>query len=140
MRRCRARSRRPWRRRCGLVGSAVLRATFWPTTALLLLLVASLLAICFVLHCCCGTRYSATVKWFPFFHTYLIFLAWRDLTRRPYDHSPWLSLATSGKWELVSSVVSWALGVPFVPAEVGLGITGGGVGILAFLLFGWAKS
>ena len=24
----------------------------WPTTALLLLLVASLLAICFVLHCC----------------------------------------------------------------------------------------
>ena len=38
MRRCRARSRRPWRRRYGLVGSAVLRATFWPTTALLLLL------------------------------------------------------------------------------------------------------
>ena len=38
MRRCRARSRRPWQRRCGLVGSAVLRATFWPTTALLLLL------------------------------------------------------------------------------------------------------
>jgi hypothetical protein len=36
MRRCRARSRRPWRRRYGLVGSAVLRATFWPTAALLL--------------------------------------------------------------------------------------------------------
>ena len=49
MRRCRARSRRPWRRRCGLAGSAVLRATFWPTTALLLLLVAGLLAICLVL-------------------------------------------------------------------------------------------
>ena len=56
MRRCRARSRRPWRRRCGLAGSAVLRAAFWPTTALLLLLVAGLLAICLVLHCCCGTR------------------------------------------------------------------------------------
>jgi len=37
---------------CGLVGSIVLHATFSPTAALLLLLVASLLAICFVLHCC----------------------------------------------------------------------------------------
>ena len=41
---------------CGLVGSIVLHAAFSPTAALLLLLVASLLAICFVLHCCCGTR------------------------------------------------------------------------------------
>ena len=37
---------------CGLMGSIVLHATFSPTAALLLLLVASLLAICFVLHCC----------------------------------------------------------------------------------------
>ena len=50
-----SRSRRSWRRRCGLVGSIVLRATFAPSAALLLRLVTSLLAICFVLHCCGGT-------------------------------------------------------------------------------------
>jgi len=48
-----------------------------------------------------------------------------------------LSLATSGKWELVSSVVSWELGVPFVPAEADLGIAGGVVGTLALLFALW---
>jgi len=39
---------------CGLVGSTVVRATISPTAALLLPLVASLLAVCLVLHCCAG--------------------------------------------------------------------------------------
>jgi hypothetical protein len=54
---CSRRSRRSWRR-CGLVGSTVVRATISLTAALLLLLVASVLTVCLVLHCCAACRTS----------------------------------------------------------------------------------
>ena len=59
-------SRRSWRswRRCEYVGPTVMRATFSPTVALLLLLVASLLPDHIVLFCYCATRCcSAHATW-----------------------------------------------------------------------------
>ena len=57
------RSRRSWRR-CEHVGPTVVRATFSPTVALLLLLVASLLPDHIVLFCYCATRCcSAHATW-----------------------------------------------------------------------------